>query len=202
MIIGSLCFIFIVLSYLTKDQLVISTNNIKGLSQQVIEYQPLVEEHLKTHNKEQYTGIVLSLMMQESGGRGNDPMQASESYCGEVGCITDPNVSIEKGVAYFSNVLDKAGGDIKLALQSYNFGAGFISYVLENGGTYTEELAIEFSQKKYQELKHTGIYSCLREEAKQYDACYGDIFYVNAVLDYYPDALNYTDDAIQVAVVE
>lgn len=174
----------------------------KTLSDQVASYQPLVEKYLKIHDKEEYTGVVLALMMQESGGRGNDPMQASESYCGEVGCIEDPTLSVEKGVEYFSKVIDQANGDIKLALQSYNFGLGFINYVQENGGSYTEELAIQFSQSKYKELKHTGIYSCIREEASQYEACYGDIMYVKAVLDYYSDALNHTGEAVQVALTE
>ena len=124
-------------------------------------------------------------MMQESGGKGDDPMQASESLCGFVGCITDPEESIEQGVKYFAQVLENAEGDIKLALQSYNFGGGFINFVLERGGTYTQDLAIEFSAMKYDELKHTGLYSCVRPEAIPLGACYGDIYYVDAVLRYY-----------------
>ncbi|MCT2536171.1 lysozyme family protein [Aquibacillus koreensis] len=180
----------------------LESNNIeKSLTEEVIQYKPLVNKYLKEHNKEKYTAVVLSLMMQESSGRGNDPMQASESYCGEVGCIEDPEVSIKQGVAYFSKVLEQANGDVKLALQSYNFGIGFISYVQDNGGQYTEELAIQFSQKKYEELKHTGIYSCIRKEAEPYNACYGDFMYVQAVLDYYSDALSRLDKSTQVALV-
>src|SRR5699024_5509165 len=115
-----------------------------------------------------------------SGGRGDDPMQASESLCGSVGCITDPEQSIEQGVKYFSQVLERAEGDVKLTLQSYNFGGGFIDYVMDNGGSYTQDLAIDFSAMKYEELKHTGNYSCVRPEAVQYNACYGDIYYVDA----------------------
>ncbi|AMR88512.1 Peptidase, M23/M37 [Bacillus thuringiensis IBL 200] len=37
-----------------------------------------------------------------------------------VGCIKDPNISIEAGVQEFKDVLAKANGDIALALQSYN----------------------------------------------------------------------------------
>ncbi|WP_226035557.1 lysozyme family protein [Aquibacillus saliphilus] len=172
-----------------------------GLSQQVKDYRPMVEKHLKEVGKLEYTSVVLSLMMQESTGRGNDPMQASESYCGEVGCIDNPELSIKQGVSYFNRVLDKANGDVRLALQSYNFGEGFIAYVNERGGRYTEDLAIDFSAKMYQKLKHKGIYSCIREEANQYNACYGDILYVQAVLNYYPDALSYVDnEVVQVAL--
>ncbi|MDL4841152.1 lysozyme family protein [Aquibacillus rhizosphaerae] len=202
--IGAISFMIFLVVFLANGNQKSQNDNLdnhKRLSEQVKEYQPLVEETLKQYDKGEYTGVVLALMMQESGGRGNDPMQSSESFCGEVGCINDPTVSIEEGVKYFSQVLDKSNGDVKLALQSYNFGAGFINYVQEHGGNYTENLAIEFSQEKYAELKETGIYSCIREEAKQYDACYGDILYVQAVLDYYPDAVTYAGDEVQVALV-
>ncbi|KGX91142.1 hypothetical protein N781_05500 [Pontibacillus halophilus JSM 076056 = DSM 19796] len=159
------------------------------LSPQVKRYEDEVRRYAAEEGIEAYTDVILALMMQESGGRGDDPMQASESHCGEVGCIEDPETSIKQGVSYFAYTLERAGGDVKLALQSYNFGAGFIDYVKENGGAYTQQLAIDFSAKKYEELKDTGIYSCIREEAEQYDACYGDIYYVDAVLDYYDEEI-------------
>ncbi|UFT99695.1 lysozyme family protein [Radiobacillus kanasensis] len=170
-----------------------------SLSAQVLEYESEVEAELKKAGLENYTAVVLALMMQESGGRGTDPMQASESYCGEVGCIKDPNISIEKGVEYFGRVLTAADYDVKLALQSYNFGRGFIDFVQQNGDGYTQDLAIQFSQQKYKELSHTGKYSCIREEAEKYEACYGDILYVDAVLNYYEEALKHTKDTKVVA---
>jgi murein DD-endopeptidase MepM/ murein hydrolase activator NlpD len=36
----------------------------------------------------------------------------------------------------------------------------------------------------YDRLKHQGIYSCVSEEARKYNACYGDINYVDNVLRY------------------
>lgn len=156
-----------------------------NVSPEVLKHKPTVEKYAKEYGVEQYVGIILALMMQESGGRGSDPMQASESYCGQVGCITEPDLSIKQGVKYFSEVLKKANNDVQLALQSYNFGLGFIDYVKDRGGKYTQELAIEFSSMMYDKLAHTGIYSCIRPEAAQYGACYGDIYYVNAVMQYY-----------------
>ncbi|MRH43767.1 transglycosylase SLT domain-containing protein [Aquibacillus halophilus] len=190
-------------SFLAHGQLTIPTNKQETpeLSQKVKDYSPIVEKHLSEAGKEEYTSVVLALMMQESGGRGNDPMQASESYCGEIGCIDKPALSIKQGVAYFIKVLEKTNGDVKLALQSYNFGEGFIPYVKERGGQYTEELAIDFSAKMYEELKHKNIYSCIREESAQHNACYGDILYVEAVLAYYPNAVTYVDgDSVQVTL--
>ena len=156
------------------------------VSEQVLQYRGDIERELAKYNKTEYTDLLLALMQQESGGRGNDPMQASESKCGYIGCITDPQESIRYGVKHFIGVLEKANYDIKLTLQSYNFGGGFINFVMRNGGAYTKELAIEFSQMMYQKLAHTGIYRCHRPSAIANNACYGDIEYVDAVLKYLP----------------
>lgn len=159
------------------------------VSAEVEQYRGTIQAELDKYDKGEYTDLLLALMMQESGGRGNDPMQASESKCGYIGCITSPQESIEYGVKHFLSVMSEAKNDIKLTLQSYNFGGGFINYVLENGGSYTKELAISFSQMMYQKLVHTGIYKCHRPSAIQHNACYGDIEYVDAVLKYLPSAV-------------
>lgn len=159
------------------------------VSAEVEQYRGAIQAALDKHGKGEHTDLLLALMMQESGGRGNDPMQASESKCGYIGCITSPQESIEYGVKHFLSVMVQAKNDVKLTLQSYNFGGGFINYVLENGGSYTKELAISFSQMMYQKLAHTGIYICHRPSAIQHSACYGDIEYVDAVLKYLPSAV-------------
>ncbi|MEH7000829.1 bifunctional lytic transglycosylase/C40 family peptidase [Priestia megaterium] len=157
-----------------------------NVSAEVMKYEPLLKKYASKHGlDESYVPIMMSLMMQESGGKGSDPMQSSESYCGSVGCISSPELSIDKGVLHFKSVLEKANYDIKLTLQSYNFGGGFINFVMGNGGHYTKELAIEFSQQQYQKVKHTGNYHCVRPEMVPYQACYGDALYVDAVLKYF-----------------
>ncbi|PFI59455.1 hypothetical protein COI68_27110 [Priestia megaterium] len=157
-----------------------------NVSPEVMRYQPLLEKYAQKHGLDaSYVPIMMALMMQESGGRGNDPMQSSESKCGSVGCIQNPEASIDQGVKHFKDVLEKAHYDLELCLQSYNFGPGFIIFVNKNGGHYTKELAIKFSQIQYQKVKHKGNYHCLRPEAVPYQACYGDIAYKDAVLKYY-----------------
>lgn len=160
-----------------------------GVSERVMQYEDVVNELTAEYGIPEYSGIILAMMMQESGGMGNDPMQSSESKCGSIGCITDPKESIEQGVKYLSEQIAAADGDLKLAVQSYNFGGGFINYGLERGG-YSKEVAIEFSQAQYQKLQHTGLYSCIRPESAQHQACYGDIGYVDAVFGYY----SYSED--------
>lgn len=156
-----------------------------NLSEEVLQHKPTVIKYAKEFNVQDYVGIILALMMQESGGEGLDPMQASESLCGSVGCIHDTETSIEQGVKYFSMVIERAESDVKLALQSYNFGLGFIPYVMDNGGEYTQDLAIDFSVMKYEQLKHTGNFSCIHPSLIDIGACYGDVYYVENVLQYY-----------------
>lgn len=74
---------------------------------------------------------------------------------------------------------------IKTALQAYNFGTGFFDFIAANGGKFTKELAIKFSQQQYQKVKHTGMYRCVRPEMVPFQACYGDALYTDAVLKYY-----------------
>lgn len=153
------------------------------LTDEVKGYTPTVEKYAKKYGVADHVGILLAMMMQESGGRGNDPMQSSESYCGERKCIKDPELSIKQGVYYFSQTLKAADGDLELAIQSYNFGKGFIEYALENKGKYTQEVAVNFSQKMYANATNKAKYSCAREGAREKDACYGDIYYVRDVMD-------------------
>ncbi|MBN9654694.1 lysozyme family protein [Halobacillus sp. GSS1] len=160
-------------------------NGTAQVSAALEEYRPLFEEYAEKYGVSMYVELLLAKTMQESGGRLDDVMQASESLGLPPNTIEDPERSINVGIRYFSEMLEKAGGDIKLTLQAYNFGGGFIDYANEhNNGEYSKELAIEFSRMKYQELKHTGMYSCIRPESAETGACYGDIGYVEAVLSY------------------
>ncbi|MFC0187631.1 lysozyme family protein [Fictibacillus aquaticus] len=156
-----------------------------NVSKEVLKHKGTVEKYAKEYDISQYVSVLLALMMQESGGKGDDPMQSSESSCGSVGCIDTPDESIKQGVKYFSEMMNKANGDLKTAIQSYNFGGGFIDFVNQNGGKYTKELAIAFSKKQYQKLAHTGLYQCVRPESLSNNACYGDVGYVDAVMQYY-----------------
>ncbi|WP_100009754.1 lysozyme family protein [Lentibacillus sediminis] len=155
-----------------------------AISQEVLDYRPLVEKYAEEYGISEYTNVLLGVMMQESSGRGNDPMQSSESHCGERGCIDDPEQSIKQGVYYFSQTLADADGDLKLAIQAYNFGRGFIDYVEEQSGSYTQEAAINFSQEMFASVDNPEEYRCPRDGAEEIGACYGDIYYVDSVMAY------------------
>ena len=84
-------------------------------------------------------------------------MQASEcsfntKYPKKPNGITDPEYSISCGIQYLKSALTAAGVQnpvdmdrIKLALQGYNFGVGYISWALENYGGYSKAGAVELS---------------------------------------------------------
>lgn len=176
--------LFIVLSIISLNEQRVDRSSQPAISEQVLNYKPLVEKYAAKNDVEGHVDVLLAIMMQESGGRGDDPMQSSESYCGERGCIEEPELSIKQGVEHFSGVLENADGDIRLAIQSYNFGQGFIDYVKSHSGKYTQEAAINFSQEMYASADNQAKFRCPREEAEKINACYGDIYYVRDVVTY------------------
>ena len=153
------------------------------VSEEVEQYSPLISKYAKEYGINEYTELIKAVMMQESGGRGSDPMQASEcgyntKYPHSPGAITDPEYSIKCGVQMLASVLKAAGckspsdmEHIKLALQGYNFGGGYITWALEKHGGYSKANAVEFSKLQ---AKKTGM------------SAYGDPDYVEHVLRYYP----------------
>jgi len=156
----------------------------RDISQDVLQYEPVITKYAKKYKVEQHVTTLMAIMMQESGGRGKDPMQASESLCGKRNCITDPEKSIKQGVAHFSHTLKRANNHVDVAIQSYNFGPGFADYVTEQNKNFSPDLAIQYSQMKYKTVPNPDKYRCIREESKELDACFGDIHYVEAVKDY------------------
>lgn len=117
--------------------------------QSVMQHENDIREELKKYDREEHTELVLAIITQESGGTGTgDIMQASESKGLPPNTIDNPKESIEVGVQYFDEVLTEAENkdvDLMTAIQSYNFGNGYIDYIAENGGEHSTELAQEFS---------------------------------------------------------
>ncbi|MCI4129565.1 lysozyme family protein [Bacillus paralicheniformis] len=117
-----------------------------GISPEVERFRAVFEKYARKEGIFDQVDVIMALTMQESGGRYLDIMQSSESIGLPPNTITDPEESIRVGIKHFKKVYIKAGKDIKLTLQAYNFGSGFIDYVKKNGGKYTKKLALEFSR--------------------------------------------------------
>lgn len=145
-------------------------------------YRPLVTQYAAQYGMTEYIELILAVMMQESGGTLPDVMQAAEGgfntrYPHVPNGIPDPEYSIECGVQELKRALELAGctgptdmEHIRLALQGYNFGEGYITWAIRNYGGYSPENAAEFSDMMAARMGWSG---------------YGDKNYVEHVLRYY-----------------
>lgn len=109
-----------------------SSNSYTPVSAEVEAYEPLIQKYAKQYGIPEYVELLKAVMMQESGGRGLDPMQAAEGsfntrYPHEPNGIKDPEYSIQCGVQELKAALISAEVEnpidmerIKLALQGYN----------------------------------------------------------------------------------
>jgi len=152
------------------------------VSEEVLAYTKTIEKYAKEYEIGEYIALIQAVMMQESGGKGQDPMQSSEcgyneKYPKKHNGITDPDYSIKVGVHYLAECLKKANvkdlsdmENISLALQGYNFGNGYIQWAIDHFGGYTRANAKVFSDEKKAELQVK---------------VYGDPEYVPHVLRYY-----------------
>ena len=175
-----------------------SSNAYTPVSAEVEAYEPLIQKYAKQYGIPEYVELIKAVMMQESGGRGLDPMQAAEGsfntrYPHEPNGIQDPEYSIQCGVQELKAALISAEVEnpidmehIKLALQGYNFGNGYISWAKTNYGGYSYANAVEFSTMQASRLGWES---------------YGDTQYVAHVLRYYPYGRVFTSGGNQ-AIVE
>ena len=159
-----------------------SSQSSEPLSAEVLAHTPAIQRYASEFGIPEYVPVIQAIMMQESGGRGTDPMQASEcpyntQYPNTPGAIQDADYSIKVGVQYYADCVREAGcespqdmGKLKLSLQGYNYGNGYISWAIRNHGGYSEANALQFSQEQAAAHGWSG---------------YGDPEYVPHVLRYY-----------------
>lgn len=154
----------------------------EALSAEVLAHTPAIQKHASEFGIPEYVPAIQAIMMQESGGRGTDPMQASEcpyntQYPNTPGAIQDADYSIKVGIQYYADCVREAGCEspqdmdkLKLSWQGYNYGNGYISWALEKFGGYSEANALQFSQEQAAAHGWSG---------------YGDPEYVPHVMRYY-----------------
>lgn len=134
----------------------LSANGKAKANAKVQSYHNTIEKYAKQFGMEPYIEIMKAMMMQETKGEGLDPMQSSESsdfnkkYPTRPGGITDPDYSIYVGVQTFRKAIEISNYDIMTALQTYNFGPYFATWIKSHGGTYTLEIAQKYSTEVLQ----------------------------------------------------
>ena len=160
-----------------------SNSMIIPLSPEVIAYEETITRYAEENGIVDYVPILAAIMMQESKGLGDDPMQCSESvfntkYPRVPNGIADPEYSIECGVKTFADCLNRANVKDKsdtehlyLAIQGYNYGNGYIEWAISNFGGYSKYNAQLFSDEMKEKLNAS---------------TYGDPEYVDHVMQYVP----------------
>ena len=136
------------------------SSSAEPLSQEVLAYTAAIRRYASQYGIPDYVTSIQAIMMQESGGKGTDPMQASECpyntrYANRPGAIQDPEYSIQVGVQYYADCVAQAGCEspadlsrLQLSWQGYNYGNGYIGWALTNYGGYSLKNALEFSQQQ------------------------------------------------------
>ena len=159
-----------------------SSESNEALSQEVLSYTATIQKYANQYGIPEYVSVIQAIMMQESGGQGTDPMQSSECpyntrYSNSPNAIQDADYSIQVGIQYYADCLKEAGctspqdmDKLKLSLQGYNYGNGYITWALRNYGGYSAENALQFSNE---------------QAASHGWSAYGDPEYVPHVLRYY-----------------
>lgn len=161
--------------------LLFSSAGNQNLSEGVIALLPQIQAACVKYEIPDCAPLAAAIMMQESGGDvelvHGDVMQCAESMGLPVGTSVTPEESIDFGVKLLKGLLQQAGvtspadlDHLKLAVQAYNFGSGYIGYALAMDGKYTRENAVAFAQRQ------AGILGW---------SSYGDVDYVDHVLRYY-----------------
>ena len=157
-----------------------------NLSEEVLQYQAIVEQYAQEYGISDYVPYLLAIMQAESGGKGSDVMQASESL-GLPPNTLGTDESIRQGCRYLSSLIQSVNArecDINTAIQAYNFGGQYISYVLDNGKKHSYSLAENFAKEKSggRTVTYTNPIAVARNGGWRY--AYGNQFYVEIVSQY------------------
>lgn len=174
----------------------------QNLSADVLKHQATVEKYAREYGISDYVSYLLAIMQVESGGTAVDVMQSSESL-GLPPNTLGTEESIKQGCKYFSELLRTAeskGCDINSAVQSYNYGGGYLDYVAGNGKKHSYNLAENFSREKSGGVKvtYTNPIAVARNGGWRYK--YGNQFYVELVSQYL--TVTHFDDKVVQAIMD
>lgn len=156
-------------------------------SPEVLRYESMVLEELKKYGLEKELNTILAIIQVESGGLLPDVMQSSESAGLPVNSYTNPKDSIVQGVKAFNEnylLAKKLGVDEESVWQAYNFGSGFLNYVVKNGKKYSLELSESFSKSMSdgKKVKYNNPIAIKYNGGFRY--AYGNFFYVENLKKY------------------
>ena len=158
-----------------------------NLSAEVLKHQPMVEKYARENGISEYVNVLLAIIQVESGGTAEDVMQSSESL-GLPPNSLDTESSIKQGCKYFASLLSSCKNqgidDLNVAIQSYNYGGGYVGYVAGKGKKHTFNLAESFAREKSggKKITYTNPIAVAKNGGWRYG--YGNMFYVELVNQY------------------
>ena len=158
-----------------------------NLSAEVLKHQPMVEKYARENGISEYVNVLLAIIQVESGGTAEDVMQSSESL-GLPPNSLDTESSIKQGCKYFASLLSSCQNqgidDLNVAIQSYNYGGGYVGYVAGKGKKHTFNLAENFAREKSggKKVTYTNPIAVAKNGGWRYG--YGNMFYVELVNQY------------------
>ena len=168
---------FILFNGYNSEQIETSMGTL-GITAEVEAYRDLVTEYAVKYEIEDYVDLLLAVIMQESGGIGNDIFQASESL-GLSPNTLSVEESIDQGVKVMAARLDAAKVEsitdmnkIRLALQGYNFGGGYIRYAINRDGQWTQDNTNDFAKDQSKGKKRSGNKAQTLGVLRYYSASY------------------------------
>ena len=173
-----------------------------NLSAEVLKHQSMVEKYAKEYSISEYVNVLLAIIQVESGGTAEDVMQSSESL-GLPPNSLDTESSIKQGCKYFASLLSSCESqgikDLNVAIQSYNYGGGYVGYVAGNGKKHNFTLAESFAREKSGGKKVTYTNPIAVAKNGGWRWSYGNMFYVELVNQYL--TVSHFDDATVQAIM-
>lgn len=145
------------------------------VSAEVLKYRCLVVRYCSENGIESYVDYILAIMQVESRGLGADVLA-----CG----ASSPEESIKEGCRIFAGHVQgmkESGCDFDTVIQSYNYGGGYMRYVLNHGKKHTFALAEEFAKTHSGGVKvtYTNPVAVAKNGGWRYK--FGNMFYVELV---------------------
>lgn len=158
----------------------------RDLNEEVLALKETLEAYAEEEGIGEYTPYLLAIMQVESGGKGEDVMQSSESLGLSRNSLSQED-SIGQGCRYFASLIrisEQKGCDLMSVIQAYNFGPGYLDYVAEHGGKHSAALAEEYAGRKssWTKTQYLNPIAITRNGGWRY--CFGNMFYADLVKQY------------------
>ncbi|MGG5307768.1 hypothetical protein IGK38_002437 [Enterococcus pernyi] len=153
----------------------------------VTKWRELVKKAAEKYEIVGYENLILAIIWEESGGLDEqtpDIMQASESQGKDPNTIDSPEESIDVGTSYLATLLRQAKSlnlSEYAAVQAYNYGGGFLTWLAAKNIDYSfdwaKDFAAEKSNRQITEYKHP----IAEQRGYNWRYKYGNMFYVDLI---------------------